>query len=232
MTTRYRLEALGNEELLGALSSLVRRGHELTSDLLAHLAEVDQRRLHLELGFPSLFAYCTQELGFCESAAGRRIVAARVCRKFSGALERVARGELHLSALCALNAHLNQGNAAELFELCRGKSRRQVDELLAARFPKPDVRESIRRLPSRAEAQSSDVPRGAQMNEAGVADAPIVADSADSAVLARETRETREIRRDDGSAVLRSPAATKAVPCPTARRPVLEPLSPGAARRE
>jgi hypothetical protein len=165
MTTRSRLVGMRNEELLNALSLLVRRGIELTSDLLAHLAEVDERRLHLDLGFPSLFAYCTRELGLCESSAGRRIVAARVCRKFSGALERVARGELHLSALCALNAHLNRENAAELFALCSGKSRRQVDELLAARFPKPDVRESIRRLPNRVEVERSDVACAAQVQD-------------------------------------------------------------------
>jgi len=33
----------------------------------------------------------------------------------------------------------------------RGKTRRQVEELLAARFPRPDVREQISRLPVRAQ---------------------------------------------------------------------------------
>jgi hypothetical protein len=31
---------------------------------------------------------------------------------------------------------------------CSGKSARQVEQLLAARFPKPDVRDSVRRLPT------------------------------------------------------------------------------------
>jgi hypothetical protein len=48
-----------------------------------------------------------------------------------------------------LAPHLRAETAGELFEACRGKSCEQVEELLAARFPKPDVRESIRRLPSR-----------------------------------------------------------------------------------
>jgi len=39
---------------------------------------------------------------------------------------------------------LNPENAAELFEACSRRSARQVEELLAARFPKPDVRDSIR----------------------------------------------------------------------------------------
>jgi hypothetical protein len=37
----------------------VERENDALSDLLAHLAELDQRRLYLDLGFPSLFAHCT-----------------------------------------------------------------------------------------------------------------------------------------------------------------------------
>src|SRR5450432_4534911 len=119
MRDRYELGSLGNGELLAELSALVARGNELTGDLLAHLAELDERRLHLELGHPSLFAYCTESLGLSEPAAGRRIAAARVCRRFPQAFERVARGELHLSALCALGPHLDASNASELFSVCR-----------------------------------------------------------------------------------------------------------------
>jgi hypothetical protein len=151
MQDRYRLGGLGNDELLAALAGLVRRENDLMSDLLAHLAELDERRLYLELGFSSLFAYCTKALGFCKSAAGRRIAVARVCRKYPEAFARVARGELQLSALSLLAQHLNSENATELFDACGRKSCEQVEELLAARFPRPDVRDSIRRLPARAE---------------------------------------------------------------------------------
>src|SRR4051812_40669606 len=103
MGNRYCLGGSGNDQLLVAISGLVKRAEELLADLLAHLAEPDERRLYLELGFPSLFAYCTLSLGMCESSAGRRILAARVCRKYPVALPRVARGELNLSALCAMS---------------------------------------------------------------------------------------------------------------------------------
>jgi len=108
--------------------------------------------LHLELGFSSLFAYCVEALGMSEGTAGRRVAAARVCRRFPEAFEQVARGELHLCALCALAPHLTTENAADLFQACRRKTRRQIEELLAARFPRPDVREQIRRMPVRAQA--------------------------------------------------------------------------------
>ncbi len=152
MSNRYCLGGLGNDELLAGLGGLVKRADELLSDLLAHLAELDERRLYLQLGFPSLFAYCTRRLGMCESSAGRRILAARVCRKYPDAFVRVARGELNLSALCAMSPHLNSENAGELATLCSRRSRRDIEALLAARFPRADVRDSVRRI----EALSAD----------------------------------------------------------------------------
>jgi 5-methylcytosine-specific restriction endonuclease McrA len=150
MNDRYRLGGLEDDQLLAALSGLVRRENDSLSDLLAHLAELDERALCLALGYSSLFAYCTEALGFCKSAAGRRIAAARVCRDFPEAFGRVANGELQLSVLCALRPHLNVDNASALFAACARKSCEQVEELLAARFPKPEVRDLIRRLPSTA----------------------------------------------------------------------------------
>ena len=145
------IRALGDDELLAALMRLVQRDNELLAELLAHLAELDQRRLYLDLGFPSLHAYCTSALGMCESTAGRRITAARVCRKFPDVLSRLAKGELHLSAVCSMSPHLDWNNAPELIEVCSNQSRRKVDEILAARFPRADVREKVRLDPLSAD---------------------------------------------------------------------------------
>src|SRR3954470_6812485 len=116
MGSRYRLVAVGNSELLAGLSALVRQSNVLTAQVLAHLVQLEERMLHLELGFSSLFSYCVEALGMSEGSAGRRVTAARVCRRFPEAFERVARGELHLCALCALAPHLKPDNSAELFE--------------------------------------------------------------------------------------------------------------------
>jgi 5-methylcytosine-specific restriction endonuclease McrA len=150
MNDRYRLGGLDDDRLLASLSALVTRENDSLSDLLAHLAELDQREVCVARGYSSLFAYCTEALGFCKSSAGRRISAARVCRDYPEAFTRVAKGELQLSVLCALRPHLNAENASDLFAACARKSYEQVELLLAARFPKPDVRDLVRRLPSRA----------------------------------------------------------------------------------
>jgi hypothetical protein len=187
MSDRYRLVALGDEQLLATLSGLVRREQDLLSDLLAHLAELDRRRLYLELGFPSLFAYCTEELGFCKSSAGRRIAAARVCRAHPEAFARVAQGELQLSVLSLLGAHLNGQNATELFEACSRKSVEQVEALLAARCPKPAVRDLIRRLPS-APASTPDVESARWAAPSTVQAAPSTVQAAPSTVMPAVSR--------------------------------------------
>src|SRR3954463_14785791 len=123
MGDQYRLVGLGNSELLAGLSALVQQSNVLTGQVLAHLVELEERMLHLELGFSSLFSYCVETLGMSEGTAGRRVAAARVCRRFPEVFERVARGELRcvrLRALCALAPHLTPENATELFEACRG----------------------------------------------------------------------------------------------------------------
>ena len=73
----------------------------------------------------------------------------------------VATGALHASALSLLRKHLSSENAAELFELCAHRSARKVEEVLAARFPRPDVRDLVRRLPART-APTLDVERASE----------------------------------------------------------------------
>src|SRR6188474_3810834 len=141
-----RLKSLADDELLAGLSSVVERRNQITAEFLAYLAELDERQLFLDLGFASLFEYCVEALGLCESTAGRHIAAARVCRHHPEVFALVASGALHASALSLLRKHLTPENAAELFELCAHRSARKVEELLAARFPRPDVRDLVRRL--------------------------------------------------------------------------------------
>jgi hypothetical protein len=81
-----RLLHLSDAELVSELRALVGSHRRVTAELVAHLGEVDARRLHVDKGFPSLFAYCVQELSFSEDEACRRIDAARLARRFPAVL--------------------------------------------------------------------------------------------------------------------------------------------------
>src|SRR4051812_50220642 len=115
MNDRYRLGGLEDDQLLAALSGLVRRENDSLSDLLAHLAELDKRALCIARGYSSLFAHCTEALGFCKSSAGRRIAAARGCRGDPQAFIRLADGPPQLPGLWGLRPRLAAGDAGGVF---------------------------------------------------------------------------------------------------------------------
>src|SRR5690242_8695303 len=110
----HELSHLSDDALLRRASTLAARGCALTASLLAHLAEVDARKLYLGLGHDSMFAYAVETLHFSESAAYRRIHAARAARRFPGLFALVAAGRLHLAAVCQLAPHLTSDNLEEL----------------------------------------------------------------------------------------------------------------------
>jgi hypothetical protein len=88
---RACLETMSDDRVLERVQVLVARSNELTAELLAYLAEVDRRGLHLREATGSLFAYCVERLHMSEGAAGKRITAARTARRFPLALAMIAR---------------------------------------------------------------------------------------------------------------------------------------------
>ncbi|MBI3975606.1 MAG: hypothetical protein HY334_04365 [Armatimonadetes bacterium] len=76
------LAHLSDQELVARLTHLAADERHATAVLIAHLAELDARRLYLAEGYSSLFTYCTQLLRLSEHAAYGRIEAARAARKF------------------------------------------------------------------------------------------------------------------------------------------------------
>src|SRR5262245_39682731 len=59
----YRLSHLSDGELLQGLSTLAARDRTTTAEILAHIAEVDERKLYAPEGYLSMFAYCVGVLG-------------------------------------------------------------------------------------------------------------------------------------------------------------------------
>src|SRR6266851_4157830 len=104
-----KLTDLSNAELLSGLHTLVGQGRRLLAALLTHLAEVEERRLHLEAACSSMFDFCVRRLGMSEGEAFRRITAARLARRFPTLLSRIERGDLHLSALVLLRDARQEG---------------------------------------------------------------------------------------------------------------------------
>ena len=119
----YSLSHLSDRALLRDLAVLVAQERATTAVLLAHIAEVDARRLYLPAAYPSMYAYCVHELRLGEQAAFKRIRAARTARQFPAIFTAVADGRLHLSAVILLAPYLTADNADELLSAAaRGRT--------------------------------------------------------------------------------------------------------------
>jgi hypothetical protein len=139
---------LPDHDLLARIAALAAKERGATVELLAHLAALDSRpSLYASEGHGSLFTYCTHVLHFSEDAACNRIHAARACRRFPVILELLAAGALSLTSVRLLREHLTPENHEAVLERASGRSRREIEALVAELAPRPDARSFVRQLP-------------------------------------------------------------------------------------
>jgi hypothetical protein len=143
---------LSDNQLAVEVNRLARDEREVTAALVAHLVEFDSRRLYLGAGCPSLFVYCTEVLHLSEHGTYNRIEAGRAARQFPVILEMLRDGSLNLATVRILAPHLTIENHRELLAAAHGRSKREVQGLVARHFPQPAVPTLVRKLPVRTEA--------------------------------------------------------------------------------
>lgn len=156
-----RLSFLPDDLLLDRVHALVAKERSCTAQLVAHLAEVELRRLYLSRGCSSMFTYCTEVLHLSEAAAYARIEVARAVRRLPQLLDRLADGSLSLTAIRRLASVLTPDNCDRLLLEARHRTAREMDLIIARERPKPDARAMIRRLPTQTELVSRRVADGA-----------------------------------------------------------------------
>jgi len=135
MKTNRLLADLSERQLLDRFGDLVRQDRASTAQLLAHIAEIDERKLWAKHACSSMFAFCMERFHMSESMTAKRISAARTARRFPVILPMVARGELHLSGINQLGKHLTPDNHRTLLARAKHKSSREIDVLVAEVAP-------------------------------------------------------------------------------------------------
>jgi len=146
------LRHLADETVLHGFVALVTRDRRITAMLLAYLGEVDDRRLYVREGYPSMYVYCVQGLGMSEPAAYRRIHAARTARRFPAIFAALTDGRLHLTAVGLLAPYLTERNAGELLVAAERRTKAELEVLLAERFPKLEMLSWVADLETRPAA--------------------------------------------------------------------------------
>src|SRR5262245_10077119 len=159
--SKYSLTHLGDAPLLDTLAALVARDRATTAMLLAHIAEVDARQLFLPSGYPSMHAYCVQELRLSEDAANKRIRVARKAREIPALFAAIADGRLNLSGVILLASSLTPDNADDLIKAAEWKSKAEIEALIAARQPRCEeipIVEAIPVAPSEPGMETMETP--------------------------------------------------------------------------
>src|SRR5438874_8931130 len=104
----YSRSSVTNAAVRQSILDRVTREREITAELLADIAEFDERKLYREEGYESLFAWCIGVLNFSRDEACKRIDAARAAQQHPVIFQFVASGRLHLTAVLVLAPHLKQ----------------------------------------------------------------------------------------------------------------------------
>jgi hypothetical protein len=105
------------------LGELLRAERRLTAAVLEPLGEVEARRLYLPAGG-----------------------AARAMREFPVVAAAIEEGRLHLTAVVRLAPHLTEENVEALVAEASGKSKAEIELMLARRAPRPDVPGRLERI--------------------------------------------------------------------------------------
>src|SRR5271168_894072 len=89
-----------NMELIKELKDLVQNERHVLMEILYRLREVEDRKLHLEMGYPDIYRFAQDALGYSSAAAYRRVSAMRLLKAMPELEKKMKSGELGLENAC------------------------------------------------------------------------------------------------------------------------------------
>jgi 5-methylcytosine-specific restriction endonuclease McrA len=134
------LKPLNDHELIESFSFHIQSERKITNLVLLHINEVESRKLHLSLGFSSMFEYLTRSFGYSESSAYRRIQAARLLKSVPEVSEKLQSGDINLSqaSKVAVAVRKVQGaSASQLIERIEGQTTKATELIIAKELDLP-----------------------------------------------------------------------------------------------
>ena len=145
MSNQQQLNTLSNQDLLVSLRDMRATECAVIAEIVRYLAEIDTRQSYRDLGYSSLFAFCTGALQYSEGAAQRRIIAARCLKDNSEVYELLKSGKISLCSLSQVARVITPENKTEILTLAVGLPKEQAQRLAAQYAPATEAkRETIR----------------------------------------------------------------------------------------
>lgn len=134
---------LRDDALLTTVKRLTALEKKIQYRFLCYLSEIDRRKLYAVEGYPSLFAFLTDYLGYSESSALKRSQIVRKAIELPQLYYAIEYGKLSLSAASRLCPYLSAENFEALVGECERKPVREVEKILVKYFPKENVNDSV-----------------------------------------------------------------------------------------
>ena len=150
MHYEHSFATLSDDELLRRLTELLSVSRRAEADLVAHIGEVDARRLYAREASPSMFAYCIEVLHLSEAEAYLRITAARAGRQHPLILDMLATVYCTCRGSPSWRRTSLRTRRDRLLGARAGRTKRQIEELLSEIAPRRDAPGVMRKLPTRA----------------------------------------------------------------------------------
>src|SRR5215813_4271881 len=133
-------------ERVTKMQQILRRENCELAAFVIELAEFERLEMHVDLGYRSLWDFCRRELGLSEKATYYRIAAARALQNDSALAEQIRDGRLCITTLAMLSKVITQENAQTLVAEAEGKTKREVEHLVARLDPKPVPKDVVREV--------------------------------------------------------------------------------------
>jgi hypothetical protein len=141
------------------LKNLVQNERKSNAEVIRGLKEVQQKGMHLDWGYSSLFHYCVAELGYSNAAASRRVSTVYLALDVPQVGDQIESGELSLNRAQAISNFIKMEKdhagvkytrecKIELYEAAKSCTQEQAEQLFAQRteIKTPHFREKRRIL--------------------------------------------------------------------------------------
>ncbi len=140
------LKVLSDTQLQLRIRELAKAEQRLTLQVLLHLKEISDRKLHAKLGYASLWEYTVKELGYCEASASSRIAAMRLMVSVPEARTQIESGKLTLSQAARIHQFIRKENQASLQPVTKSETKAIIQASLGS-----SIRETQRMLEAKAQ---------------------------------------------------------------------------------
>ena len=95
-------------QIVEKLKLLVSSERKITAEIIEHIQEIESKKIHVQMGYSTLFSFLTEHIGYSAASAQRRIEAARLLNSVPEVKKDIQSGSLNLSQVALVAQSIRQ----------------------------------------------------------------------------------------------------------------------------